>query len=140
MSGRRILKAIVAGETDPAKLAALGGPRLAASRSDLADALHGRVREHHRFLIDQHLKTIEQLEATIAPAQGDAIIVPIKPTHVSTELLQVFKEAGGAGDVVQQLPPFTTVTLVKSDQGWVLIARDGKLLGYAAEAKLHKLN
>jgi len=41
---------------------------------------------------------------------------------------------------VQQLPPFTIVTLVKSDQGWVLIARDGKLLGYAAEAKLHKLN
>jgi len=65
MSGRRILKAIIAGETDPAKLAEFGGPRLAASRSDLADALHGRVREHHRFLIDQHLKTIEQLEATI---------------------------------------------------------------------------
>ena len=78
--------------------------------------------------------------AALAPAQGEAIIVPIKPTHVSTELLQVFKEAGGTGDVVQQLPPFTTVTLVKSDQGWVLIARDGKLLGYAAEAKLHKLN
>ena len=78
--------------------------------------------------------------AALAPVQGEAIIVPIKPTHVSTELLQVFKEAGGAGDVVQQLPPFTTVTLVKSDQGWLLIARDGKLLGYAAEAKLHKLN
>ena len=41
---------------------------------------------------------------------------------------------------VAELPPFTIVTLVKSDQGWVLIARDGKLLGYAAEAKLHKLN
>jgi hypothetical protein len=78
--------------------------------------------------------------ATLAPAQGEAIIVPIKPTHVSTELLQVFKEAGGTGDVVQQLPPFTTVTLVKSDQGWVLIARDGQVLGYAAAAKLHKLN
>jgi hypothetical protein len=25
-------------------------------------------------------------------------------------------------------------------QGWVLIARDGKALGYAAETKLHKLN
>jgi WD40 repeat protein len=78
--------------------------------------------------------------AALAPVQGEAIIVPIKPTHVTTELLQVFKEAGGAGDIVQQLPPFTTVTLVKSDQGWVLIARDGNLLGYAPEAKLHKLN
>jgi hypothetical protein len=78
--------------------------------------------------------------AALAPVQGEAIIVPIKPTHVSTELLQVFKDAGGAGEIVQPLPPFTTVTLVKSDQGWVLIARDGKLLGYVAEAKLHKLN
>lgn len=80
MSGRRILKAIVAGETTPAKLAALGGPRLAASRSDLADALHGRVREHHRFLIDQHLKTIEQLEATIAAfdARIEAALSPFR--------------------------------------------------------------
>jgi WD40 repeat protein len=78
--------------------------------------------------------------AALAPTQGDAIIIPVKPTHVSTELLQVFKAAGGAGGIVQQLPPFTTVTLVKSDGRWVLIARDGKALGYVAEAKLHKLN
>jgi WD40 repeat protein len=78
--------------------------------------------------------------AALAPDQGDAIIIPIKPTHVSTELLSIFQEAGGRSAAVQQLPPFTTVTLVKSDRGWLLIARDGKLLGYAAEAKLHKLN
>jgi transposase len=65
MSGRRILQAIVAGETDPLKLAELGGPRLAATKSQLTDALHGRLRAHHQFLIDQHLKTIEQLEETI---------------------------------------------------------------------------
>jgi len=59
---------------------------------------------------------------------------------VSTERLAIFKEAGGTGAVVEQLPPFTTVTLVKSDAGWVLIARDGKVLGYVAETKLHRLN
>ena len=78
--------------------------------------------------------------AALAPAEDDAITIPSKPTHVSTERLRVFKEAGGSGGIVQQLPPFTTVTLVKSDRGWVLIARDGKALGYAAETKLHKLN
>ena len=66
LSGRRILKAIVAGEVDPARLSELGGPRLAATRAELADALHGRIRSHHGFLIGQHLKTIEQLEETIA--------------------------------------------------------------------------
>ena len=78
--------------------------------------------------------------AALAPAKGEDIVIPIKPTHVNTELLAIFKEAGGKGAVVQQLPPLTSVTLVKSEKGWVLIAKDGKLLGYVAEAKLHKLN
>jgi transposase len=33
LSGHRILKAIIAGETDPARLSEFGGPRLAATRS-----------------------------------------------------------------------------------------------------------
>jgi hypothetical protein len=75
----------------------------------------------------------------IAPAPDD-VIISTSPTHVTTELLQIFKEAGGRGDVVLQLDPFTTVTLVKSEHGWVLIAKEGKTLGYAPEAKLHKLH
>jgi transposase len=82
LSGRRILKAIVAGESDPAKLAGLASPRLAASRSELSSALFGRIRDHHRFLIDQHLKTIEQLEATIAAfdARIEAALAPFRST------------------------------------------------------------
>jgi hypothetical protein len=76
----------------------------------------------------------------LAPASDDAVVIPLKPTHVNTEVVQVFKEAGGNGGVVEQLPAFSTVALVKSDHGWVLIARDGKAVGYVAEAKLHKLN
>lgn len=79
-SGRRILKAIVAGETDPAKLSELGGPRLAATRAELAEVLHGRVRSHHQFLIGQHLKTIEQLEETITAFDGriEAALEPFR--------------------------------------------------------------
>src|SRR6476646_2265457 len=80
MSGRRILKAIVADETDPMRLAELGGPRLAATKSELADALHGHVRPYHRFLIKQHLKTIEQLEETITAFDGriEAALEPFR--------------------------------------------------------------
>lgn len=80
LSGRRILKAIVGGELDPATLAELGSSRLAASREELADALQGRIREHHRFLIGQHLKTIEQLEVTIAAfdARIEAALLPFR--------------------------------------------------------------
>jgi transposase len=79
-SGRRILKAMIAGETDVAKLAELGSERLGCSRSELADALHGRVREHHRFLLDQHFKMIEQLETTIAAfdARIEAALEPFR--------------------------------------------------------------
>ena len=87
LSGRRILKAIVAGETDPAKLSALGSSRLSASKGELLDALHGRAREHHRFLIDQHLKTIEQLEATIAAFDG-RIEAALAPFRDATERLK----------------------------------------------------
>ena len=79
-SGRRILRAIFAGETDPAKLSELGDPRLATTHAELADALHGRIRSHHRFLIGQHVKTIEQLEETIAAfdARIEAALEPFR--------------------------------------------------------------
>ena len=41
LSGRRILKALADGETDPVRLAALGDDRLKASKAQLADALRG---------------------------------------------------------------------------------------------------
>ena len=76
----------------------------------------------------------------LAPTQEDVVIVPVKPTHVSTELLPIFKETGGSGGLVQELAPFTTVTLLKREGGSLFIAREGKALGYAAATKLHKLN
>jgi len=99
MSGRRILKAIVAGESDPARLSELGGPRLAASRLELSEALHGRVREHHRFLLDQHLKTIEQLEETIT-AFDARIEVALQPFRDAVERL---KEAPGLSETSVQI-------------------------------------
>lgn len=43
-SGRAMLEALVAGETDPEKLAAFAHPRLAATPERLREALRGRVR------------------------------------------------------------------------------------------------
>jgi transposase len=66
VSGRRILGALLAGESDPEKLAALGHGRLCCSRSELVEALRGRVTEHHRFLLRQHLRLIEELEEAVS--------------------------------------------------------------------------
>lgn len=98
-SGRRILTAIIGGESDPDKLSALGSPRLAASRSELSDALHGRIREHHRFLIGQHLKTIEQLEATITAfdARIEAALAPFR------DAIERLKEIPGLSETSVQI-------------------------------------
>jgi len=65
MSGRRILDAIVAGEDDPEKLRGLGSERLKCSREALCEALRGRATAHHRFLLRQHLATIDHLQRTV---------------------------------------------------------------------------
>lgn len=65
-SGRHILQAIVQGESDPEKLAELGNVRLRCSRVQLIEALRGRVTDHHRFMLRQHLRMIEELERSIS--------------------------------------------------------------------------
>jgi len=65
VSGRAILRALVAGETDPKKLAKLGHPRLKASRERLEEALEGPLDEHQRRLIGIHLNLVEALEISI---------------------------------------------------------------------------
>ena len=73
------------------------------------------------------------------PSAAATVAIPTAPTHVNTELLRVFKETGGKGGVILQLPPFTAVALLKSERGWGHIAQDGKALGYVPEAKLKRL-
>jgi transposase len=79
MSGRRILKAMIAGETNPTKLAELGSKRLKCPRTELTAALDGRVTAHHRFLIAHHLSLIEELERHIAAfdARIEELLAPL---------------------------------------------------------------
>ena len=48
-SGRAMLNAMVAGETDPVRLAALAHPNVKSPQAKLAEALRGRATRHHRF-------------------------------------------------------------------------------------------
>jgi len=69
-SGRAILGALIAGETDPERLVDLTNPRLKASRSRLSEALRGRIRDHHRFLLRLHLAQIDALHAAAHQVEG----------------------------------------------------------------------
>jgi transposase len=61
-SGRALLRALSAGEQDPAKLADLAQRRLRQKSPQLQQALRGRATEHHRFLLGLLLDQVEQRE------------------------------------------------------------------------------
>ncbi len=71
-SGRRMIEAMIAGVSDPDKLAALGTRGLQATKEELRAALHGRLTDHHRFMLDLHLKQHDVLEETIRRVDREA--------------------------------------------------------------------
>lgn len=66
VSGRRMIEAMIAGVRNPHKLAALADRRIKASPKVLYDALHGRLTEHHRFMLELYLGQHDALSKAIA--------------------------------------------------------------------------
>ena len=66
VSGRAMLAALLAGHADPHALADLAKGRLRSKRDQLAKALDGRVKPHHRFVLTELLCQIDSLDETIA--------------------------------------------------------------------------
>jgi transposase len=85
-SGRALLEALVGGETNPERLVELTSGRLKASRSQLVEALRGRVREHHRFLLKLHLAQIDALNAAVRDVEA-RVGETLKPFHERAHLL-----------------------------------------------------
>jgi transposase len=65
VSGRAMLAALVQGTTDPEVLAELARGRLRLKLPALRQALRGRFRDHHAFLVSQLLAHLDYLEDTI---------------------------------------------------------------------------
>ena len=66
VSARAMLEAIGGGEEDITALADLAQGRMRNKLEALEQALTGRVRDHHRFLLAQHLLQLDALEEQIA--------------------------------------------------------------------------
>jgi transposase len=87
MSGRDMLEALIAGETDPEKLADLARKRLRVKIPALQLALQGRVTEHHRFLLRLHLDHVDHLGELIGRL-GARIEEALAPFAEAAERLQ----------------------------------------------------
>ncbi len=80
LSGRRMIEALIAGQTDPEVLAALAHERIHATRVELEASLRGRVTAHHRFMLRLHLNHLDALDAAIAviDQQVDGHVEPFR--------------------------------------------------------------
>lgn len=97
-SGRKILDAIVAGETDPEKLADLTDYRVRATRSAKVEALRGRVSNHHRLLLKLHLAQVDALDASIAAIDKE-VERSLEPFRAKVKLLATMP---GVSELVAQ--------------------------------------
>jgi transposase len=96
LSGRRMIEAIIAGETDPTRLAALAHRRIRSPRDMLVEALRGRVTDYHRFMLQLYLEQHDALAAAVAKidqavdaaiARMDEEVEAGRPTFLSLIIL-----------------------------------------------------
>jgi transposase len=82
LSGRKMIEALIAGESDPEQLARLAHRRIKAPPEALREALRGRITPHHRFLLRLHLQQIDAIDKVIADIdrEVDAVVEPFRTT------------------------------------------------------------
>lgn len=98
-SGRAILKALIAGETDPERLLEHTTGKLRAPRERLLDGLRGVVTDHHRFMLKLHLRQIDALETGIGQLerQMEKLLRPFR------ERVEQLATIPGVSDTVAQV-------------------------------------
>jgi transposase len=86
LSGRTMIEALIAGQSDPDTLAALAHRRIKAPPAVLREALRGRVTDHHRFLLQLHLQHIDALDTAISAIDRE-VDTHVEPFRTSVLLL-----------------------------------------------------
>jgi transposase len=86
LSGRAMIEALIAGESDPDRLAQLAHRRIKASPEALREALRGRITRHHRFLLRLHLQQIDAINAAIGDVDQE-VDQQVEPFRDAIQLL-----------------------------------------------------
>jgi len=79
VSGRAMIRAMIGGETDPARLAALARGRMRTKVPALEQAMRGRLGERHRFMLGLLMDQVESLDRLIGrlDARLEAVTAPM---------------------------------------------------------------
>jgi transposase len=95
VSGRAMIRAMLAGETDPEVLANLAQRKMRGKIPELRAALDGRLNDHYRFLMRQHWELLEALEKQVGELEEE-IERRLPPFAWAVRLL---KTAPGIGQI-----------------------------------------
>ena len=68
--GRDMLRSIIDGQQDPQELAKLARSNLKSKIPQLKTALHGKVTEHHRFMLGTLMEHLAHLESAMDRLSG----------------------------------------------------------------------
>lgn len=104
VSGRAMLRALLAGERDPEVLADLAKGSLRRKIPELRKALRGRFAGHHATLIGIILDHIEHLEKAIAALDDEVDAVMDEPSTGSTDDGEVVAPFARARDRLVTIP------------------------------------
>lgn len=87
VSGRRMLRALIAGKATPQEMAELAKGRMRTKIPELGPALEGKLEEHHRFLLRLQLDRLQAAEKDLGVLE-QRIQENLKPYAAQLALLQ----------------------------------------------------
>ena len=96
VTGMKILRSIVAGERDGARLAEFRDPRVKASQDDIAKSLEGTWRPEQLAILKRQLEDWDHLQKQIAACDGDlqAMMKGLPPAEVKAGQLPAATKTG----------------------------------------------
>lgn len=116
VSGRRILEAIMNGEKiEEQSLQKMVHPKTRASLSEIVDAMNGRIRRHHRYMLRQHWEHMTYIEQQIKELE-EQIHYCLKPYREELELLDTIPGINKNGAAILIAEMGVDMTVFKSDK------------------------
>ncbi|EGP09590.1 polysaccharide deacetylase [Bradyrhizobiaceae bacterium SG-6C] len=115
--------------------------------SELADYIDAKVPDYsfeafklrqipQRSIVGNNFALTNKAAILASAGSAAAASIPTKATHVVIKPSEVKAAVGDTSETVSQLAPGTQVRLIETANGWTLVAREGRKLGYVREGSL----
>jgi transposase len=120
VSGRAMLRALIAGTASPEEMAQLARGALRKKTDRLALALRGRLDEHHRFLLRLQLERVERIEADVAlvDARIDQALAPYQKHRTLLQQIPGVDRIGAATIIAELGIDMSVFPTVRHAAAW----------------------